>query len=133
MIGVPLRCGIDPALLQAKASAALALSRCAHPLRRIRSAGFAWPTGASFGCLHNNKCNMLLLLWPLPADALNVRFGSKYSLAVGGRAIVASRPKAELQHKIVDAKKRPLVTCGKLYANSPAEAQGVANGQGVIA
>src|SRR6202035_3495596 len=59
VIGVPLGCGIDPALMQAKARAALALSRRAHPLRRIGSSGFAGPTGDSFGCLHNNKCNML--------------------------------------------------------------------------
>ena len=62
VIGVPLGCGINPALMQAKARAALALPRRAHPFRRVGSAGFAGATRAFFGCLHNNKCNMLLLL-----------------------------------------------------------------------
>ncbi len=58
--------GIDPALMQAKTRAALALSRRAHPLCRIGSAGFAGATGASSACLHDNKCNMLQLLPPIP-------------------------------------------------------------------
>ncbi len=70
VIGVPLGCGIDPELIQAKACATLALSSRAHPLSRIGSAGFAGPTGTSFGCRHDNKSNMLLLLRPLPADRL---------------------------------------------------------------
>jgi hypothetical protein len=61
VIGVPLGGVIDPALIQAKARAALALSRRAHPRCRIGSAGFAGPAGSSFGCLHDNKCNMLHL------------------------------------------------------------------------
>jgi hypothetical protein len=67
VIGVPMRCGIDPALMQPKARAALALSRRAHPLSRIGSAGFAGPAWASFGCLHDYKCDMLHLLKALPA------------------------------------------------------------------
>jgi prevent-host-death family protein len=63
VIGVPLGCGVDPALMQAKARAALALARRAHPLCRIGSAGFAGPTGTSFESLHDNKCNMFRLLW----------------------------------------------------------------------
>jgi len=72
VIGVPLGCGIDPALMQAKARAALALSRRAHPLRRIWSAGFAGPTGASFA------------FWCVPTKLL------KGSSAAAGIALVSS-------------------------------------------
>ncbi len=65
MIGVHLGCCVDPALMQAKARAALALARPTHSLCRVRSAGFAGSTGAFLGCFHSNKCNMLRLLEPL--------------------------------------------------------------------
>src|ERR1700692_1095028 len=64
VIGAHLGCCIDPALMQAKARAALALARRTHPLCRIRSAGFAGPTGAFLECFHSNKCNMLRLFRP---------------------------------------------------------------------